>query len=123
MRPFPPATDLQFLVGLHITQICLDPWHTQFRFQNGGQILIEDPFEHLEASGRTHQHQVSETQDRGPVFFRDLIQQPITGLDRQPWRLTLTFANGAVLRIASEDGPYESGQITPPSGDRGVIMF
>ncbi|HVI33226.1 hypothetical protein [Phenylobacterium sp.] len=123
MHPFPPAADLQFLIGLEVGQVCLDPWSTQVRFSDGGQITIEGPFEHVDAAGQTHSHQASDEQDVGPVFLRELIQQRITALDSEPRSLTLTFANGALLRISSEEGPYESGQIHPPSGEGGLVVF
>ncbi|HEX3699242.1 MAG TPA: DUF6188 family protein [Phenylobacterium sp.] len=123
MHPFPPTTELQFLAGLEIGQICLDPWSTQIRFSDGGQITIEGPFEHVDAEGQPHLHQAGDDQDRGPVFLRDLIQQRITVVESEPARLTLSFANGARLRISSEAIPYESGQIYPPGRDDSPIVF
>lgn len=117
MHPFPPATDLEFLIGLEVGQICLDAWQTQVRFWDGGQITICGPFEHLDATGCWRRHQSEDARDIGPVFLRDLIQQRVTALEREAWRLTLTFDNGARLRIESEDIPYESGQIHPPSDE------
>jgi hypothetical protein len=123
MHPFPPASDLQFLVGLRIDQICLDPCSTQLRFADGGRITVEGPFEHWDAQGHLHSHQAGDEQDRGAVFFRDLLQQPITLLKREPRRLTLVFRNGARLRILSEEIPYESGQIYPPGREDKPIIF
>jgi len=123
MHPFPPASDLQFLVGLEIGQICLDPWSTQLRFADGGRITIEGPFEHLDAQGKSHFHQAGDERDRGAVFLRDLLQQQITLLESEPRRLTLVFENGARLRIVSEEIPYESGQIHPPGREDKPIIF
>ncbi len=123
MYPFPPASELRFLVGLEIGQICLDPWSTQFRFADGGRITLEGSFDHLDAEGRLHSHQAEEGQDRGPVFFRDLIQQQITRLESEPRRLTLWFGNGARLLLMSEEIPYESGQIYPPGRKDQPIIF
>lgn len=123
MHAFPPASDLQFLIGLEVGQICLDPWSTQVRFSQGGRITIEGPFDHRDAKGALHAHQAGEGQDRGAVYLRDLIQQQITRVEREPRRLTLVFANGAVLQIASEDSPYESGQIYPPGREDQPIIF
>ena len=122
MHPFPPASELQFLSGLEVGQICLDPWSTQFRFSDGGQITIEGPFEYLDTEGQTHFHQSADAQDRGPVHFRDLIQRRITSVESEPLRLTLGFDTGAKLSIMGEIGPYESGQISPPSGHP-LIVF
>ena len=123
MHPFPPASDLQFLVGCEVGQICLDPWSTQFRFADGGRITIEGPFEHRDARGQLHAHQNREDRNQGAVYFRDLIQQQITHLESEPKRLTLVFENGARLRIASEEIPYESGQIYPPGREDQPIIF
>jgi hypothetical protein len=38
MHCLPTAEELAFLVGLEVEQVCLDPWSTQFRFAEGGQI-------------------------------------------------------------------------------------
>ncbi|MNI24109.1 hypothetical protein D3C73_777180 [compost metagenome] len=123
MHAFPPATDLQFLVGLEVGQICLDPWSTQLRFADGGRISIEGPFDHRDAQGQLHTHQTGEGQDHGAVFFRDLIQQQITFLESEPKRLTLVFGNGARLRIVSEKISYEGGQIYPPGREDEPIIF
>lgn len=123
MHTFPSAAALEFLVGLEVGQICLDPWSTQIRFSDGGQITIEGPFEHVDAEGRAHIHQASDEQSREPVFLRDLIQQRITSVERIPARLTLAFGNGAVLRISSEAAPVESGQIYPPGQEDNPIVF
>lgn len=123
MRPFPPGKDLAFLIGQEIGQVRLDPWSTQFRFADGGQITLEGPVEHLDVQGHAHRHQHLDAQDRGPVVLHDLLQTRIVALHREDWRLTLTFETGAELRIDSEDGPYESGQIYPPGKDGEIIVF
>lgn len=123
MRAFPSAAELQFLVGLEVGQICLDPWSTQLLFADGGKITIEGPFEHLDSHGRIHRHQATEERDCGPVFFRDLIQEQVTLLEREPLCLTLVFGNGATLRIMSEEIPFESGQICPPGREDEPLVF
>lgn len=122
MHPFPPASELQFLIGLEVGQICLDPWSTQIRFSDGGQITVTGRFEHVDAQGRSHAHQTGEEQDLGPVFFRDLIQHRIILVQSESSCLTLAFSNGAQLRIWSEVTPYEDGQIYPP-GEAKPIVF
>jgi hypothetical protein len=116
MHPFPPSAELQFLIGLEVGQVCLDPWSTQFRFVDAGQITVEGPFEHVDVAGQSHLHQAKSEQDTGPVFLRDLIQQRITKLESDRFRLTISFSNGSMLRIASEEGPFENGHIDHPAG-------
>ena len=123
MHPFPPPAELQFLIGLEVGQICLDPWSTQVRFSEGGQLTIEGPFEHRDAQGNWHLHQAGDEQDLGPVFLRQLTQQRISMLQSDASRLTLAFGNGAVLRIWSEAMPSESGQIYPPDPGQNPIVF
>lgn len=123
MHPFPPLAELQFLIGLKVGQICLDPWSTQFRFTDGGRITVEGPFEHLDAQARLHRHQAADEQDRGAVFLCELIQQRIAHLDVEPSRLILSFDNGARLAMLSETIPFESGQIYPPGREDDPIVF
>ena len=123
MHPFPPPDTLAFLVGNEIGQINLDPWGTQFRFSDGGHIAIEGAFEHVDATGQLHTHQASGEQDRGAVFFRDLLQQVIVGIEVERLLLSLTFTNGAALRIPTDEGPYECGQICRASDPADLIVF
>ena len=123
MHPFPPTSELQFLVGLEVSQICLDPWSTQVRFSDGGQITVEGPFEHMDTEGRSHLHQIGNDQDTGPVFLRELIQKRIAMVQRDATRLTIAFDNGAILKLWSEAVPYESGQIYAPDGENAPIVF
>ncbi|GGL14123.1 hypothetical protein [Caulobacter rhizosphaerae] len=123
MHPFPPTSELQFLVGLEISQICLDPWSTQVRFSDGGRITVEGPFEHLDAQGRPHLHQTGDEQDIGPIFLRDLLQKRVVMVQRDANRLTIAFDSGAILRLWSEAIPYESGQIHPPGREHEPIVF
>lgn len=68
MHPFPPAAELQFLVGLEVGQICLDPWSTQLRFADGGRIMIEGPFDHQDADGQVHAHQAGKVETKALSF-------------------------------------------------------
>lgn len=123
MHPFPPTSELQFLVGFEVSQICLDPWSTQVRFSEGGQITVEGPFEHLDIQGRSHLHQTGDERDTGPIFLRELIQKRIAMVQRDATRLTIAFDNGAILKLWSEATPYESGQIFRPGGEHAPIVF
>ena len=123
MHPFPPSATVGFLVGLEIGQVCLDPWSTQFRFADGGRIMIEGAFEYIDLGGRTHAHQSGDAQDTGPVFFREMLQQRIVSLEAEPFVLTLRFGNCTALRIHSDEGRYECGQIYPPGDPLKLIVF
>jgi hypothetical protein len=122
MHPFPPADELAFLVGVEIGQVCLDPWSTQFRFADGGQITVEGRFEYVDVGGRIHTHQSEEHLETGPVLFRELLQQRVS-LSVEPFVLALAFENGSVLRLHSDEGQYECGQIRPPGKANTLIVF
>lgn len=123
MHSPPPENELHFLVGLEIGQVRLDPWSLQFRFSDGGHIAVESPIEHIDPTGRSHWHQSGEEQDRGPVFFRELLQRKIVRISSEPDCLTLFLDGGAQLRIVAEIGPYESAQIHPPGSPAVPVVF
>lgn len=115
MKPFPPGDDLPFLVGLEVGQVCLDPWSTQLRFSDGGQLTLEGPFEHCDVKGTWHAHEPNDTQDLGPVHLRELIQQRITRLPPLPLQgiAFQTSGRGKLLQ-RGESGPFG---MHPPMGN------
>ena len=123
MQAFPPASDLEFLVGREIGQICLNPWSVQFRFSEGGYIAVEGAFEHVDIKGEVHRHQDSYEQDRGQVALRELIQRRVTKIEVSAHCLALFMEEGGQLKIFSEDSPYEDGQIYPEAQSTRPIVF
>ena len=121
MYPFPPAADLQFLVGDEIGQIALDPYSLQFRFAAGGQITVGGRIEHIDEAGQTHAYDC-QARNRAAIYLHQLLQHRITTVDAEPFCLSMTFENGALLRIFSDDGPYECGLISS-AASRGLIVF
>jgi hypothetical protein len=119
MHPFPPAADLQFIVGETITQIALDLWSLQFRFESGSQITVEGRIEHVDEEGHTHSHNCQNRLGE-PLYLHQLLQHPISEVGAEPLCLSLTFASGAILRIFSELGKYECGHI---ASNHGYIVF
>jgi len=123
MHAFPSASELAFLVGREIQQICLDPWSVQFRFRPAGQITVESLFEHVTASGEVYRHEVG-NREGGPLFLYEFMQQTIADIAVQDDWLTLVMANGARLRIFAEvGGQYESGQIHETDDLRFCTVF
>jgi hypothetical protein len=122
MHAPPPAAKLQFLLGMEIAQVILDPWATRLHFANGGHIAIECPFEHIDAKGNIHLHQGSDEQDRGPVWLRDLLSHRIFKVTVEDANLLLIFDDGARLHVLAEVCPYESAQIYP-DGQSPPIVF
>jgi hypothetical protein len=115
MHPFPPAEDLQFLVGDEIIQIALDPYSIQFRFARGSKITVEGKIEHIDANGLSHSYDCM-ARSAEPLYLHQLLQHAISLVEVQSLSLSLTFANRVVLRIYSELGPYECGQIYTAQG-------
>ncbi len=78
-------------------------------------MTVEGRIEHITEDGLTHSHNC---QDRlgEPLYLHQLLQHPITEVGVEPLCLSLTFASGAVLRIFSELGKYECGQIASSQG-------
>jgi hypothetical protein len=119
MHPFPPTAELQFLVGEAISQIAPDPWSLQFSFESGDSITVEGRIEHVDESGVTHSHNCQDGIGEA-LCLNQLLQHPISKVDAEPLCLSLTFASGATLRIFSELGKYECGQI---GSKQGYIVF
>jgi len=113
MRRFPPASDLQFLVGKELEQICLGLWQFQFRFDAGG-ISVEGALEHVDSNGVVRRHNTDEDRLK-PLLVHHLIGQKVIDCAVEPFCLTLTFERDT-LRVYSEDGPYEDGQIYDNAG-------
>ena len=123
MHPFPPSADLQFLVGETILQIALDPYSIQFRFADGGQITVEGQIEHIDEGGVKHPHDCQKRASEA-LYLHQLLQHPIAAVGAEPLCISLSFTSGAILRIFSELGPYECGQIYPPEASgRSMIIF
>ncbi len=108
MHPFPPASDLHFLVGKQLENICLGYWQFQFAF-NVGSIIVEGDLEHINSEGVVRRHNTDEDRLK-PLFVHHLIGQKVVACVVEPFCLTLTFERDT-LRIYSDDGLYECGQI------------
>jgi hypothetical protein len=122
MHQMPPSADLQFLLGEALGQIALDPWSLQFRFADGGQITVEGRIEHVDAGGLTHSHDCQKPTGEA-LYLHQLLQHSITAVDAEPLCLSLTFANGAILRIFTELGGFECGQIIFLERGHGYFVF
>jgi hypothetical protein len=110
MHPFPPASELQFLVGKELNQIGLAPHSVQFRWWEGGLITAQGEIEHVDEAGRVHAYDCT-AHIGPPLLLHRLIGKKITMLEVQPLCLTLAFEGGQLLRLKSEEGPWECGLI------------
>jgi hypothetical protein len=123
MHHFPPATELQFLIGDEISQIRLDPYDIQFLFSSGASMTVERRIEHIDVGGVLHSHACMGS-TREALYLQHLLQQPVSAVDAEPLCLTLTFKTGTILRVFTETGTYECGQIYPSKENgNGFLVF
>ena len=119
MHPFPEAAKLQFLVGEELEQVCLGPWQIQLNFHKA-RIHVEHDLEHVDKSGAVRRHNTDEDRP-SPIFLHRLLGQSVRKVEVEPFCLTVTFDGGDMIRVISEDGPYECGQIYDEHG--GLTVF
>ena len=94
-----------------LAKVALDPYSIQFRLADGGQITVEGRIEHLDEKGVSRTHDCQKRSGEA-LYLHQLLEHPITAVDTEQLCLSLTFASGAILRIFTELGKYESGQIS-----------
>ena len=109
MHPFPKQEELQFSVGRELETVCLGQWLISFGF-DGASINVEGALEHVDQSSRVHRHNTDDDRP-SPVYLHHLLGQSVQGFSVEPFCLTLTFSSGDLLRIFSDEGAYECGQI------------
>jgi hypothetical protein len=120
MRAFPPSADLPPFIGDTLWQIRFDPNSLQFVFESGLRLVSQDSTEHVQPDGRVLRYENEAFRDP-PTLLHRLIGKSVTSVGREDLMLTLTFSDGAVLRVFSEVGAYESGQIEHADGS--VTIF
>ncbi|KFC74786.1 hypothetical protein FG93_00965 [Bosea sp. LC85] len=109
MHEFPPASELDHLIGDTLMQVCLDPFGLQFRFERS-TITSERAVEHIEPDGTAWSYRC--VADEAPATkLHRLVGRRVTSLSSTGMRLSITFDDGAELTILSDLGPYEAGQI------------
>lgn len=109
MHPFPKQEELQFIAGRELESVCIGQWLINFGFDRVS-INVEGALEHVDQAGTVHRHNTAD--DRAsPVYLHHLLGQSVQSFSVEPFCLTLTFSGGDLVRIFSDDGPYECGQI------------
>ena len=89
---------------------------------NGGQITVQGRIEHVDPAGEMRLHDC-QARTGAPLYLHQLLQRRITTVEAEPFCLSMTFEDGALLRVFSDKGPYECGQIDPADTRRGLIVF
>jgi hypothetical protein len=82
-------------------------------FGSQSRITVEGCIEHIDETGNSHRHQDSQVRTGEAIYLHQLIQRRITGIEVETFCLSMMFEGGAILRIYSDSGPYECGQIYP----------
>ena len=119
MRAFPPQPDLEFLLGKELQNISFGYWNFQFSF-DAGSISVEGDLEHIDHTGTLHRHN-TDADRLAPLYMHHLISQSVESITAEPFCLTLHFNRGDSLRIFSDEGNFECGQIYDHKGD--LIVF
>ena len=120
MYPFPPASELQDLLGERLAQVSLDAFQVQFRFESGRLLVAALRVEHVEPDGTVRPYDCSAS-ERSPLLLHRLLQRTVAAVAREDLCLALTLDDGSALRVFSDLGPYEAGQLWDPAG--GFIVF
>jgi hypothetical protein len=112
MGPVPPEVNLDRMIGQQLQQICIGAYDLQFRFEGEDRIRCTGVVR-VELDGHLHL-----------VFGKDLWEDPtsltkIVGREVIAWSvensytLAVSLTDGAVIRLISEDSPYEDFIIDP----------
>jgi hypothetical protein len=120
MQPFPSASNLPKFEGDSIAQVQLDPHGVQFALESGIVIACEHRLEQIEPDGSKFAYECV-AKDGPPLVLHRLLYRPIQSVRRADLSLTFSIEGGSTLTIFSEEGPYESGNIS--GRDVGFIVF
>jgi len=83
-------------------------------------MVIEGDLEHIDETGRVHRHN-TDADRAAPLYIHNLIGQNVIAVSAEQHCLSLTFGRGDLLRIFSENGLFEDGQIYDEHG--ALIVF
>jgi hypothetical protein len=120
MQPFPPAKNLEPLVGDSIVQIRLDPNSVQILFESGLTLLVQKRLTH-ECEGQDRYEYQCEAWRDGPALLHRLVQKSVVEIDRQDWSLSITLNDGSILTVHSDNSNFESGHFAHPDGS--VVVY
>jgi hypothetical protein len=121
MKPFPPLDQLAFLIGAEVTNVTLQPYHVDFRFEDGTLLVVEHGLEYIDEQGRASAYDPQQRLASHSVSFHALILDRIAQVHVEAFRLALVFESGRQLVVLSKSGPYESGHVGRK--DKGSIIF
>jgi hypothetical protein len=110
MQPFPDRNELQFLIGLRISNVILQPYSIDFTFEDNSFLVVEHCLVHKfsEADFDTFDIQNGYISNR----LHSVVSKKIVGIKAETWALSLCLKDGQVLQIVSNPGPLESGHFS-----------
>jgi hypothetical protein len=114
MHRFPHPDEVRYLVGCELQTVTLLRWTTRFAFDQA-QLYVQWAFEHVDGLGKAWRL-CPDGDGLEPVNLRRLCQQKVTTISVEPLTLSLVFSDGDVLKIFTEVGMYECGQIYDADG-------
>jgi hypothetical protein len=118
MREFPDRKELSFLIGLSVSGVVFRRFTLDVMFDDNTVLQAEYMLEHVDERGECEHLDIQA--GFGAVSLHKVVEATVTSIEREPLLLSLVFDNGHTLRIASELGPYESGNF---SRGADVIVF
>lgn len=113
MHPFPSRSELCFLLGEEFSQLVFNPYSLRFGFLSE-QWIVAVNVEYVDAQGRVERHEMESKAQ--PSSLHRVLRHSIAVLEVESFILSFTLDDGSILRIFSDDGPYECGQISSPDG-------
>lgn len=120
MHPFPPSSDLDFLLAgdSRLSQIVIDPHQLTLVFDNGSKVVSEHRAK-FENGGRLEVY--NEWRDVPSVSLHQLLECRLLSATTDNLVLTLEFEGDARVRIYSDLTNFEAGQMYRPDGS--LIAF
>jgi hypothetical protein len=109
----PKDTDLSFLIGREVEQVCIGVFQVQFHFDQDVSIFVTGSFRYIDESGSAYEwlpknhNLAARTANLLGLFVTDLTAEP-------SGTLTLAFSNAAKLIIFDDSKQYESYEIRKP---------
>ena len=115
MTPFPPNSEVQFLLegDAWIVQVTINCASVTFSFANGCRIEAGTVIEYVDEVGDRVVHD-REWFDSGPIKFHNLLETPLHEVETDHLTMTLTFEGGRRLIVHSDLQPYEAGAVLGP---------
>ncbi len=120
MYPLPGESELQFLVGRTLEQVCVGAHSLRLSFDNGVTLTIQSSLTLISTDGTTETLEAEEYRQSASAIARliDGIIEQVRGDDSNT--LHIRLANGKSLVLHEMPGPFES--YTIDGGPTGLIV-